>query len=137
MKTIINIDVPDIAKAIEFYQNALGLKYSRIIDNDVAEMLGGSSIIYLLQKGDGTSFSKASADKRSYHRHWTPVHIDFVVENLEQAKEMAIKAGAVCESECIEWMGSRCVTFSDPFGHGFCLIEFSGETYTATGTNQC
>ncbi len=27
------------------------------------------------------------------------------------------------------WMGSKCITFSDPFGHGFCLIEFAGDTY--------
>jgi hypothetical protein len=26
-------------------------------------------------------------------------------------------------------MGSKCITFSDPFGHGFCLIEFAGDTY--------
>lgn len=130
MKTIINIDVPDIAKAIEFYSKALGLKHARTLDCDVAEMVGGSSIIYLLQKNDGTSFSKESNGSRNYQRHWTPVHIDFVVDDIDLAKEVALNAGALCESDCVEWMGSRCVTFSDPFGHGFCLIEFDGEMYT-------
>ena len=132
MKFIINIDVPDLGKAIEFYTNALGLTHSRIIDNDVAEMLGGSSTIYLLQKDAKSATSSKSSSVRNYARHWTPVHLDFVVDNLQSAKEKAIQAGAICESECIEWMGSRCVTFSDPFGHGFCLIEFSGDTYQAT-----
>lgn len=129
MKTIINIDVPDITQAIGFYSKALGLKHTRTLDHDVAEMIGGSSVIYLLQKGDGTPFSKAGKGHRNYQRHWTPVHLDFVVDNIEVAKEVAINAGAVCESDCVEWMGSRCVTFSDPFGHGFCLLEFNGETY--------
>lgn len=131
MKFIINIDVPNLAKAIEFYTNALGLTHGRTMDNDVAEILGGSSIIYLLQKDAGSTASRKSSSLRNYARHWTPVHLDFVVDDLHAAKEKAIQAGAICESECIEWMGSRCITFSDPFGHGFCLIEFSGETYQA------
>jgi hypothetical protein len=66
---------------------------------------------------------------RSYARHWTPVHLDFVVDDLAAPAERAIRAGAKREYECVEWCGSRCITFSDPFGHGFCLIEFDGETY--------
>ena len=54
--------------------------------------------------------------------------LDFVVDDIDSAKEKVLKAGAKCESECVEWMGSRCITFSDPFGHGFCLIEFSGNS---------
>jgi predicted lactoylglutathione lyase len=130
MKIIINIDVPDLAAGIEFYTNALGLKLNRTLDNDVAELVGASSVIYLLQKSVGSSTSKNSLSDRDYARHWTPVHIDFVVEDLYEAKERALKAGAKYESECDEWMGSKCITFSDPFGHGFCLIKFTGDTYS-------
>lgn len=56
--------------------------------------------------------------------------MDFVVDNMPQAIERALGAGAIRESECIEWKGSRSVTFSDPFGHGFCLIQFTKDTYT-------
>jgi len=132
MKIIINIDVPDLATAIEFYTNAIGLKLSRILDKDVAELVGASSVIYLLQKPTGSVTSKNSSIDRYYSRHWTPVHIDFVVENLDEAKEKAIKAGAKLERECGEWNGSRCITFADPFGNGFCLIKFEGETYVSS-----
>ncbi|WP_442909027.1 VOC family protein [Halopseudomonas sp.] len=71
-----------------------------------------------------------SSDTRQYARHWTPAHLDFVVEGLADAAERAIQAGAKQESECVEWRGSRCITFADPFGHGFCLLEFVGETYS-------
>lgn len=129
MKSIINIDVPDLEKAIQFYTNALGLQHTRTIDHDVAELTGSSSVIYLLQKEAGSSTSSQSLTTRNYARHWTPVHIDFVVDDLKTAKEKALQAGAICESKCIEWMGSKCITFADPFGHGFCLIEFNSETY--------
>lgn len=129
MRIIVNIDVPELAPAIEFYGKALGLKLSRIIDNDVAELTGTSSVIYLLAKTGGSAAASSLAETRRYSRHWTPVHIDFVVEDLSGATNRAIQAGASQESECVEWRGSRCITFSDPFGHGFCLIEFVGETY--------
>jgi hypothetical protein len=56
------------------------------------------------------------------------VHIDFVVDDVLAAAGRAKDAGARQESECIEWRGSKCITFSDPFGHGFCLIEFANGT---------
>jgi predicted enzyme related to lactoylglutathione lyase len=130
MRVIVNIDVPDLSKAIEFYGKAIGLIHSRTIEHDVAELIGGSNVIYLLHKNADSPISRNSLAIRNYARHWTPVHLDFVVENIDVAKERALKAGAICESECLHWMGSKCISFSDPFGHGFCLIEFSGESYS-------
>jgi predicted enzyme related to lactoylglutathione lyase len=131
MKTLINIDVPDLQAASAFYQAAIGLRQRRMLDDDVVELSGASSTIYLLQKPAGSAASSASDSitTRSYARHWTSVHLDFVVDDLAAAAERAIRAGAKQESECIAWRGSRCITFSDPFGHGFCLIAFDGETY--------
>ena len=57
------------------------------------------------------------------------MHVDFVVDDIDQAVARAEAAGAKRESKCIEWRGSKCVTFSDPFGHGFCLIELAGGQY--------
>lgn len=132
MRILINIDVPDLARAIDFYTQAVGLVHSRTIDNDVAELEGASSTVYLLQKSAGSPVSPHAQAVRQYARHWTAVHLDFVVDNLQDATERALKAGATCESECVEWMGSKCITFSDPFGHGFCLIEFSANTYQSS-----
>jgi predicted enzyme related to lactoylglutathione lyase len=130
MKMLINIDVPDIQKGADFYCSAFDLRLSRMLDDDVAELVGGSSTIYLLQKGEGTACADRTADSRKYSRHWTPVHLDFVVEHLEQATRRAVDAGAERETGCICWRHSRCVTFSDPFGSGFCLIEFDDGTYS-------
>lgn len=130
MRIIINIDVPELEPAIAFYCAALGLEHTRTLDGAVAELAGASSVIYLLQNPSGSSSSRATSEARRYSRHWTPVHLDFVVDDLAQATERALDAGARQESECIEWRGSRCITFSDPFGHGFCLIAFAAGTYT-------
>jgi predicted enzyme related to lactoylglutathione lyase len=131
MRLLINIDVPDLDIAVAFYEAAVGLTLSRLIDGDVAELVGASSVLYLLRKPPGSAASSAAAATRQYTRHWTPVHIDFVVDSIEEAAKRAILAGARQESACVEWMGSKCITFSDPFGHGFCFIEFSGQTYSA------
>ena len=129
MRVIVNIDVPDLAPAIAFYTAALGLSLSRVIEDDVAELAGASSIIYLLQKPAGSPAAMGIAQGRDYARHWTPVHMDFVVDDVDAAAQRAVGAGAIRESECVEWNGSRCITLSDPFGHGFCLIEFENQTY--------
>jgi predicted enzyme related to lactoylglutathione lyase len=131
MRVIVNIDVPDVALAINFYSAALGLQLSRTIGDDVAELVGGSSVIYLLQNPAGSRPVSALPALRDYSRHWTPVHMDFVVDDVATAARRALDAGALQESACVEWNGSKCVTFSDPFGNGFCVIEFLGETYGA------
>lgn len=130
MKTIINIDVPELERAIDFYSRALGLRLNRRIDADVAELTGASSVIYLLRNPSGSTPVSSTSLARDYARHWTPVHIDFVVDDVDQAAAKAIAAGANRESECVEWYGSKRITLSDPFGHGFCFIAFDGKTYT-------
>ena len=130
VRALINIDVPDLKPAIDFYCAALGLQLSRVLDDDVAELAGASSIVYLLRNGDGSDGTHGATPPRTYSRHWTPVHVDFVVDDIEAAARRAIAAGAMQESELVEWRESKCVTFSDPFGNGFCVIEFVGETYS-------
>jgi hypothetical protein len=46
MRIVVNIDVPELVSAIDFYSSALELELSRIIDDDVAELTGASSVIY-------------------------------------------------------------------------------------------
>lgn len=68
MKILINIDVPDLHAASAFYQAALGLTQSRMLDDDVVELGGAGSTIYLLQKPARSAASSASysAATRSY-----------------------------------------------------------------------
>lgn len=129
MRMLVDIDVPDLQKGISFYCTAFDLHLKRMLDNDVAELMGGSSTIYLLQKDEGSRGAITIPDSRKYSRHWTPVHVDFVVSDLDQATKRVMDAGAIRETECISWRGSKCITFSDPFGNGFCLIEFEKDTY--------
>jgi predicted enzyme related to lactoylglutathione lyase len=124
MNIIINIDVPELESAIRFYTQALGLTHTRTLDGDTAELKGASATIYLLCKSAGTGAVKAPAIARDYQRHWTPVHFDLVVPDVGQAAARALAAGAKQETGHIDWRGSRCLSFSDPFGHGFCFIQF-------------
>ncbi len=128
-RVLVNIDVPALRPAIDFYQAAVGARLLRFLDDDVAELVYGSTVLYLLRKTDGSRATAVEHQARIFGRHWTPVHFDFVVDYIDDAVSRAIGAGATLESDCIEWCGSKCVTFSDPFGHGFCLISFSGDGY--------
>jgi|SRR5690606_4491923 len=130
MNILINVDVPNLQQAIAFYCQGIGLELNRLLDDDTAEIRGTSCMIYLLQKKELSTAVGAHGITRAYSRHWTPVHMDFVVEDLEAATKRVEEAGATRESECVLWRGSKCISFCDPFGHGFCLIEFSEGTYS-------
>jgi predicted enzyme related to lactoylglutathione lyase len=129
LNIIINIDVPEIEPAIRFYTAALGLTHTRTLDNDTAELRGATATIYLLLKKPGSAAVKAPSVERDYQRHWTPVHFDIVVDDVDAAAARAIAAGATQETGHIDWRGSRCVSLGDPFGHGFCFIQFARGTY--------
>ena len=79
----------------------------------------------------GTRASTSSPDERTYDRHWTPVHLDVVVDDLEEAVERSVQAGGTQEQPIRERPWGRLASMSDPFGHGYCLIQFSPEGYDA------
>jgi uncharacterized glyoxalase superfamily protein PhnB len=127
------IDIPELAPPMEFYCAAFGLSLKRILNDGVAELTGATAVVYLLANTTGSVTSVSSQDLRRYDRHWTPIHLDFVVDDLAASAKGTLAAGAVQESECIAWKGSKCITFSDPFGHGFCLVAFEESTYRDDG----
>jgi predicted enzyme related to lactoylglutathione lyase len=127
---LINVDVDDLEKAIQFYADALGLTLTRLLfDNTVAEMAGASSPIYLLKKAAGSRASPKLTTSRDYARHWTPVHLDVAVNDLGPAVQKAQAAGAVPEGEVETYDWGRIAFMADPFGHGFCLLEFRNTGY--------
>ena len=128
---LINLDVPDIDRGIAFYAAAFGLRVGRRFDADFVEMLGGEAPLYLLRKEEGSDIGPAGGGRRRYSRHWTPAHLDIVVQDLEAGIEAALKAGAVREGEICDAAYGRLAMFADPFGHGFCLIEFNEIGYDA------
>jgi predicted enzyme related to lactoylglutathione lyase len=129
MDLLINIDVDDLERAVQFYTAAFGLKVGRRFGADAVELLGGSSSLYLLSKAAGTSATPAASQVRHYGRHWTPVHLDIVVTNVEAAVERATIAGAALEQPTQSSNWGKLALMADPFGHGFCLIEFAGRGY--------
>jgi predicted enzyme related to lactoylglutathione lyase len=129
---LVNIDVPDLERAVAFYVRGMGLTLSRrLFGGTVAEMTGAPATIYLLQKEAGSPPLPGSGQRRDYARHWTPVHLDFIVDALEPALERALAAGAKLEGkvETFEW--GRQAVMSDPFGNGVCLIQWLGGGYDA------
>jgi predicted enzyme related to lactoylglutathione lyase len=128
MNLLVNLDVDDLARAEDFYVRGLGLSVGRRFGDSFLELLGASSPIYLLQKAPGT-LPFAEAPGRDYARHWTPVHIDFVVDDLDDALRRALEAGAKIEGAVVTRKWGRMANLADPFGHGICLVQFAGRGY--------
>ena len=90
--------------------------------------------IYLLAKAEGSPAFRSAGETRRYARHWTPVHLDFVVPDIEAAVAAALAAGATREGETATHAWGRIALLADPFGHGLCLIEFLGRGYDEIAT---
>lgn len=131
---LINIDVPDLVAGERFYTEALGLTVGRRFDDDIVELLGCDAPVYLIRKPEGSAIGPAGGDIRRYARHWTPVHPDFTVDDLDAAALKAIRAGAIQEGETLDLPYGRQAMFADPFGNGFCLIAFNAKGYDAIAT---
>ena len=125
---IVNIDVPDLAAAEAFYRDGLGFSAGRRFGG-VVEMLGGPTALYLLEKAAGTAAVPGKPFCRDYARHWMPVHLDFVTEDADAAVARAVAAGAVLEQPLRDEVWGRIAMLADPFGNGFCLIQFTGRGY--------
>jgi len=128
-RVLINLDVDDMERAVAFYTQALGLDVGRRFDGEFVELLGAESPIYLLLKAPDTQPFAGAPHLRSYERHWTPVHLDFVVDDLDASIAQALASGAAVESEPTRHAYGRLALLRDPFGHGFCLLQFEGRGY--------
>jgi catechol 2,3-dioxygenase-like lactoylglutathione lyase family enzyme len=133
---LVNIDVPDIDRGVDFYTQALGLRVGRRLGAGCVELLGAEVPVYLLEKRAGTRIGSAGGDTRRYDRHWSPVHLDLVVDGLADAIIRSIAAGAIQEGDILDASYGRLAMFADPFGHGFCLIEFSEQGYDAIAGSE-
>lgn len=124
MNTIsVSIDVPNLGDGVRFYCEAFGFSKSAEPVPGVAILELGAAIICLLEKEPGSKPSPKTKDLRRYDRHWTPVHLDIQVEDLAGARQRAVRAGAVEEQVFVDPEHGSAAFCSDPFGHGFCLIE--------------
>ena len=98
------------------------------------EMSGAQARVFLLQKPAATPAFTGATVGRDYARHWTPVHLDFLVDEIEGALGRAVSAGARTESAIETYPWGRMALLADPFGNGFCLIQLDAAGYAAIAT---
>jgi predicted enzyme related to lactoylglutathione lyase len=123
------IDVDDMHKAVTFYTQALGLKIGRRFGSDFVELLGAGSPIDLLKKPAGSTPIPGNPEVRRYDRHWTPVHLDFVVDDVDAAVARMVSLGATLEAPARDADWGRIAGLADPFGHGVDVLRFRGRGY--------
>ncbi|RZJ24749.1 MAG: VOC family protein [Haliea sp.] len=124
------IDVDVLERGILFYTKGLDLQLGRRLGDDWAELLGASSPIDLLANPAGSApLGEAQPQRRDYSRHWTPVHLDFVVSGIDAAAARLMAMGATLERPIQDRRWGRMASLADPFGHGIDLLEFKGRGY--------
>jgi uncharacterized glyoxalase superfamily protein PhnB len=124
------IDVDDLQRAIDFYTQGFGLRVHRRLDGEWAELVGAGSAIDLLRNAAGTApLGEAHPQRRDYARHWTPVHLDVVVTDVDAAAQRLVALGATLERPVVQRPWGRMANLADPFGHGIDLLQFQGRGY--------
>jgi predicted enzyme related to lactoylglutathione lyase len=129
MELLVNLDVDDLDRAVRFYTEAFELQVGRRFGAFGVELLGSTAPIFLLVKPSGSRATPANESRRVYERHWTPLHLDFVVDDIEAATARAVAAGALLEVPVATHRWGRLAVLADPFGHGFCFVTFLGRGY--------
>jgi len=117
------IDVADIKQGTRFYTNALGcdIKHEK---EQSSELTAENVTIHLIEKEEDSNPLIKESSSRNYRRHWTPVHLDFAVTDIEKTLALIQELGGKVEGkEEGEWgVAAFC---ADPFGNGFCVIKIN------------
>lgn len=114
MKCEICIDVEDVDRAAQFYGQGIGLTVVKQ-ELDWAQLKVGEQTIWLMKIGAGPE----GEISRNYRRHWTPVHLDFHVDNIDEVVERAVAAGGKLERRPKPGLAN----LSDPSGNGVDLVQ--------------
>ncbi len=124
MKVEIPIDVDDLDRAVEFYCGGLGLT---LVERNSywarVELNGQIFWLCLFAAGPHGTIT------RDFRRHWTPIHLDLIVDDLGRAVERALATGGRLDGkirrnqvEPIGWR-SDIANLSDPAGNGVDLLQ--------------
>jgi predicted enzyme related to lactoylglutathione lyase len=125
------IDVADLERGIAFYCDGLGLALKRRLSPSWVELAGANLPIFLLGNRKPTANLGGTQIRRDFARHWTPVHLDFIVPDMDAAVTRLTALGATLDRAIQLAEYGRMANMADPFGNGFDLIEFSGSGYDA------
>lgn len=116
------IDVPDLDRGIAFYGTVFGYSETARPVPVYAILSKQGQSLGLMQKPEGSQPTPGKGTRRSYDRHWTPVHLDFEVQDFDLALTRITEGGGGIEQRH-DVPGRRRIAFcSDPFGHGFCVL---------------
>ncbi len=117
MEFSICIDVDDVDRAVEFYGRGLGLT---VVEQhpDWAQVKLGDQTCWIMKAPAGVQ----GQISRDYRRHWTPVHLDFTVEDIEAAVKRAVDAGRNLDGEIQRGPKGAMANMSDPSGNGVDLV---------------
>jgi predicted enzyme related to lactoylglutathione lyase len=111
-----------LKQAETFYIEALGCKKLRNQSEGMSVISTENCDIYLQEKMAGTKPIPSEAVERDYGRHWTPIHLDFLIMNVDDVVKKILQFGGQHEGgENGDW-GSIAYC-ADPFGNGFCVIN--------------
>jgi len=120
LKATASIDVSDMSKAMQFYVEALGCEFKKKYTDDWQVVSVGTLDLHIQQKATGTI--AAAEHKRDYRRHWTPVHLDFIVDDINPVCIEVEKFGGTVEKITFSEVADL-ANCADPFGNGFDLIR--------------
>jgi predicted enzyme related to lactoylglutathione lyase len=114
MKLKICIDVEDVRRAAHFYGQGIGLSVIQE-EEDWAQLKVGDQTIWIMKIPPGRS----GEITRKYSRHWTPVHLDIHVDDIETAVKRAVAAGGQLEGRPKPSLAN----LVDPSGNGVDLVQ--------------
>ena len=116
MKCEICIDVDDVVRAVRFYEEGIGLSVVKH-EEEWAQLKLGEQKIWLMKVSAG----KAGTITREYSRHWTPVHLDIYVDDIDETIKRAVAAGGKLEARPKPSLAN----LVDPSGNGVDIVQAS------------
>lgn len=118
----LSIDVPNLEDGLRFYGRVFGLVETSRPFATMAILDANNLTVCMHEKHAGSKSSPGGEDTRRYERHWTPVHADFHVPDLDATLATLRAENGTIEAE-YRSQGPMPVAFcADPFGNGFCVI---------------
>jgi lactoylglutathione lyase len=114
MKLEICIDVDDVDRAVKFYGQGLGLTVLKH-EKDWAQLQLEKQTFWLMRVDAGPQ----GPISRDFHRHWTPVHLDFHVDDIDEVLKRALASGGKLESRPKQDLAN----LADPSGNGIDLVQ--------------
>jgi predicted enzyme related to lactoylglutathione lyase len=117
MKFDICIDVDDVPRAVAFYGAGLGFD---VVESqpDWAQLRLGGQRFWIMR----TPAGRDREIMRDFRRHWTPLHLDLHVDDLEEAVRDALGAGGTLDREIQRGPKGDLANLSDPSGNGIDLV---------------